>query len=50
MNAWMMLWKFVLIGGVALFSGMAIWVSIGGYRDIKKLFKSVEESHKKDSS
>tara|TARA_B100000749_G_C18155194_1_gene353465 strand:+ start:361 stop:513 length:153 start_codon:yes stop_codon:yes gene_type:complete len=46
MNDWMMLWKLVLIGGVVLFAGMAIWVSIGGFADIKRLFKRIEESHK----
>ena len=48
MTFWIYLWKTVLIGAMALFGGMAVWVTIGGYFDIKRLFASVAESHQKD--
>ncbi len=43
---WIYLWKALLIGALALFGGMAVWVTIGGYFDIKRLFKRISESHK----
>lgn len=46
METWALIWKIVFIGGVSLFFGMAIWVTIGGYKDIKKLFKKIDESHR----
>lgn len=46
MAFWIMLWKIVLIGSLLLFGGMAVWVSIGGYFDIKRLFARIAESHK----
>jgi hypothetical protein len=46
MTFWIVLWKIVLIGGVLLFGGMAVWVSIGGAFDIRRLFARIAESHK----
>jgi len=48
MNFWILLWKVVLIAGVIMFSGMAVWVTIGGLFDIKRLFTRIEQSHKKE--
>ena len=45
MAFWMLLWKVVLIAGLVLFAGMAVWVTIGGFGDIKKLFKRIRQSH-----
>jgi len=42
MQAWMLLWKIVLIAGVTLFALMAVWVTIWGAMDIKKLLKSIK--------
>ena len=50
MTFWIMLWKITLIGGLALFACMAIWVAIGGFFDIKKLFARISESHERDPS
>ena len=50
MAFWIMLWKIVLIGGMALFGGMAVWVTIGGARDIKRLFERIKESHQEEQS
>jgi len=43
-----LLWKIVLIGGLILFGSMAVWVTIGGYYDIKRLFKRIAESHEEE--
>ena len=45
MSFWIFLWKAVLILGLLVFTSMAVWVAVGGYRDIKKLFRKVEEEH-----
>ena len=38
LDFWILLWKATFIGGVLLFGGMAVFVTIGGYFDIKRLF------------
>lgn len=45
---WIILWKALLIGAVLLFGGMAIWVSIGGFFDIKRLFARIAEEHRQE--
>lgn len=43
---WIILWKIVLIAGLSAFSVMAVWVSIGGFFDVKKLIKGMQEASK----
>ena len=45
MEFWITLWKITLIGGIGAFAILAVWVSIGGYFDIKKMFKKINERH-----
>lgn len=45
MTFWIYLWKSLLIVGVLSFSAMALWVSIGGYRDLKRLITTLEEEN-----
>ena len=47
---WQILWAAVLVGGLALFAGLAIVVSIGGFFDIRSLFKSIEEQRAKETN
>ena len=44
MDFWETLWKIVFILGVALFAGMAVWVTLFGFFDIKKLFRRMRGS------
>ena len=37
---WMTLWKIIFILGILVFIGMAIWVTISGFKDIQILLKS----------
>ncbi len=48
MDFWIMLWKIVFIFSITIFSVMAVFVTIGGARDIKILFKKLNESHEED--
>jgi hypothetical protein len=45
MNGWMLLWKIVFVVGVAVFAGMAVWVTVAGFRDIKRLVGRIREEH-----
>ena len=48
MEFWVLLWKATLVVGMAVFAGMAVWVTIGGARDIKRLFNRLDEQHRRD--
>lgn len=48
MTFWIILWKIVLIFGIFSFAGMAVWVSIGGAFDIKRLFQRIEKQHQSE--
>jgi hypothetical protein len=48
MSFWIFLWKTVFIVGVTLFAGMAVWVSIGGAKDIKKMLAKMESEAKEN--
>jgi len=45
--SWMLLWKIVLIGGIGLFAALAVVVTIGGARDVRKLFQTLREEHER---
>ena len=38
MNGWIILWAVVLIVTSAIFAGLAIAVTVGGYFDLRALF------------
>ena len=50
MQAWMLLWKIVLIAGMILFGVMAVWVTIWGAFDIKKMLQTIRREHETGSS
>jgi len=43
MSFWINFWTIFFIASLALFAGMAIVVSIGGFFNIRSLFKSLTE-------
>ena len=47
-EAWMVLWKIVLIAGIALFAALAVVVTIGGFFDVTKLIRRLKEEHAED--
>ena len=49
LSFWIVLWKIVLIGALLLFGSMAVWVTIGGIFDIKRLFQRIAESHEQEN-
>ncbi len=45
---WVILWKVMLIGTVGGFACMAVWVTIGGVGDIKRLFARINAEHEQE--
>jgi len=43
MNFWINLWTLFFLLSLALFGGLAVIVSIGGFFDIRALFKSLTD-------
>ncbi|HBO43001.1 MAG TPA: hypothetical protein DD670_03515 [Planctomycetaceae bacterium] len=46
---WVWLWKILLVGVVTGFTAMAVWVTIGGVADIKRLLARIRANHEADS-
>jgi hypothetical protein len=45
MDSWLGFWKVLLIVAFSMFAILAVVVAIGGFFDIRELFKSVEAQH-----
>jgi len=45
MGFWINFWTFLLVAALVVFAGLAIVVTIGGFFDIKALFRSIEAKH-----
>ncbi len=45
MEFWITLWTLVLFGTMAIFTILAIVVTIGGFSDIKALFRTLKQGH-----
>lgn len=43
MEFWILLWKAVFVGAILIFAVMAVWVTVGGYHDIKRLFDRLRD-------
>ena len=52
MNFWINFWTIFFIASLALFAGMAIVVSIGGFFNIRSLFKGLTNriKHQEENS
>ena len=45
MDEWLAIWKLLLIGAFVLFGILAITVTIGGFFDIRAMFKKIDDQH-----
>ncbi len=43
MDHWILLWKVVLIGGTSAFAILAVVVSVGGFFDVRRLFRTLRQ-------
>ncbi len=50
MDFWISLWKIFFFASMALFAGLAVVVSIGGFFNIRSLFKSLSERSEQDDA
>ena len=49
MTFWIVLWKSVFIVVLSVFAAMAVWVTVAGFKDIKKLFAKINTEHKESA-
>jgi len=45
MDGWIRFWSLVLCLGIGAFVSLSVVVTIGGYQDIRSLFRSIDEQH-----
>ena len=50
MDFWISLWKIFFFASLTIFAGLAVVVSIGGFFNIRSLFKSLSERGDKDDA
>lgn len=43
-ETWQLIWKIIFIAGVLAFAGMSVWVTIGGWQDIRQLFARLRDN------
>lgn len=48
MDFWINLWKIFFFASLALFAGLAVAVAIGGFFNIRSLFKSLSGRSRRD--
>ena len=46
MEGWIIFWKWMLIVVVIIFAVVSVAVAIGGFFDVKALFKNIDEQHR----
>jgi L-asparagine transporter-like permease len=47
---WAALWKYMLVIALVVFGALSVWVSIGGFFDVKKLLKQLKEGKDQDEA
>lgn len=47
MSFWISLWGWVLLVALALFAGVAVFVTIGGLGDLREMFRRIDAQHGK---
>ncbi|MBN2475723.1 MAG: hypothetical protein JXB62_14010 [Pirellulales bacterium] len=45
MELWAEFWTWLLIGAVAVFAGLAVVVTIGGFFDVRALLRGIDAKH-----
>ena len=46
MSDWITIWSILLAGGIGIYAVMAVLVAIGGAKDIRKLFRSMNKEER----
>ncbi|MCB1224354.1 MAG: hypothetical protein KDK99_00965 [Verrucomicrobiales bacterium] len=50
MDGWILFWKITLITTVTIFCGVSLVVAIGGFFDVKAMFKDIDEEHEEEQN
>ena len=50
MEFWIHFWRIVLVAALAVFAVLAVVVTIGGFRDVLALFRSIDAQHARDDT
>ena len=45
MDGWISLWGWLLVVVIVMFAGLVIVIAIGGLRDIRDLFRTIDAQH-----
>ena len=48
MDAWTTFWGWLLVGALAVFSILAITITIGGFFDVKGMLTTMNDQHEQD--
>jgi len=49
MSFWAAFWQWLLVIALILFLGLAVIISIGGFFDIRALFRNIQRQHDEQS-
>ena len=44
-SAWLTLWTAILVVTLSVFAVLTVVVAVGGYFDVKELFRSIDQRH-----
>ncbi|MFH1613906.1 MAG: hypothetical protein ABIG61_02325 [Planctomycetota bacterium] len=47
---WIVVWTVLLIIGLAVFAVLAVVVTIGGFFDVRSLFRKIDKQHEEKTS
>ena len=47
MKGWLVFWQFLLGVSLAVYAILVVLVAVGGFKDIRALFRSLDEQHRK---
>ena len=45
MSGWLTFWEILLVVSLAVFAVLVVLVTIGGFRDIRSMFRALDEQH-----
>lgn len=48
METWITIWTVVFVATLTVFAGMAVWVTIGGFQDLKAMFRDLKAERDPD--
>lgn len=49
METWALIWKVMFIVVLTVFAGMSVWVTVGGWADIRTLLQKLSDGQGSDS-